>query len=46
MEAGTIDMNPAHGARRPRDNVRARRLSEAEYRTLGEMLSKAAENET
>lgn len=46
MEAGIIDMNPAHGVRRPKDNVRARRLSEAEYRTLGEMLRKAAENET
>ena len=46
VEAGIIDANPAHGVRRPKDNVRARRLSEAEYRTLGEMLKKAAENET
>lgn len=46
VEAGIIDVNPAHGVRRPKDNVRERRLSEAEYRTLGEMLRKAAENET
>ncbi len=45
VEAGIIDSNPAHGVRRPKDNVRARRLSEAEYRVLGEMLSKASENE-
>src|SRR5690606_3290069 len=30
----------------PKDNIRARRLSEAEYRILGEMLKAAAENET
>jgi integrase len=46
VEAGLIDANPAHGVRRPKDNVRARRLSEAEYRVLGEMLRAAAENET
>lgn len=46
VEAGIIDSNPAHGVRRPKDNVRARRLSEAEYRVLGEMLQKASENET
>lgn len=46
MEAGIIDVNPAHGIRRPKDNVRARRLSEAEYRILGDMLRSAAENET
>lgn len=27
MEAGIIDANPAHGVRRPKDNVHARRLS-------------------
>lgn len=46
VEAGIIDVNPAHGVRRPKDNIRARRLSEAEYRILGEMLKAAAENET
>lgn len=45
MEAGIITMNPAHGIRKPKDNVRSRRLSEAEYHTLGEMLRKAAESE-
>ncbi len=45
VEAGIIDRNPAHGLRKPKDNVRNRRLTQAEYRTLGEMLRKAAENE-
>lgn len=45
MEAGIITMNPAHGIRKPKDNVRGRRLTEDEYRTLGEMLRKAAETE-
>ena len=45
VEAGIIEHNPAHGLRKPKDNVRTRRLSEAEYRTLGGMLHKAAENE-
>jgi integrase len=31
--------------RRPKDNVRDRRLTEAEYRVLGVILRKAAENE-
>lgn len=46
VEAGFIDVNPAHGVRRPKDNVRARRLSEAEYRVLGDMLRAAAKNDT
>ena len=46
IEAGIIHSNPAHGVRRPKDNVRARRLSEAEYRVLGDMLTKASENES
>ncbi|MBE0705411.1 MAG: tyrosine-type recombinase/integrase [Afipia sp.] len=45
VESGIITSNPAHGLRKPKDNVRQRRLSEAEYRTLGEMLRKAAEEE-
>lgn len=45
MEAGIITANPAHGVRKPKDNVRGRRLTEAEYRILGEMLRKAAETE-
>jgi hypothetical protein len=31
VEAGIIETNPAHGIRKPKDNVRKRRLSEAEY---------------
>jgi integrase len=41
IEAGIIESNPAHGIRKPKDNVRKRRLSEAEYRTLGKMLRDA-----
>ena len=29
VEAGIIESNPAHGIRKPKDNVRKRRLSEA-----------------
>src|ERR1700681_1279257 len=42
VEAGIIEHNPAHGIRKPKDNVRNRRLTEAEYRTLGAMLRAAA----
>lgn len=45
MEAGIIDSNPVHGVRRPKDNVRVRRLSETEYRVLGQMLQAAAEKD-
>jgi integrase len=45
VEAGIIETNPAHGIRKPKDRVRSRRLSEAEYRTLGGILRKAAEDE-
>jgi integrase len=45
VEAGIIETNPAHGIRRPKDRVRDRRLTEAEYRTLGAILRKAAEDE-
>jgi len=44
MEAGIITTNPAHGIRKPKDNVRDRRLTEAEYRILGEILRTAAAN--
>ena len=40
-----IESNPAHGIRKPKDNVRKRRLSEAEYRTLGQMLRDASKQE-
>lgn len=45
VNAGIIERNPAHGVQRPKGNVRDRRLSEAEYLTLGEMLRTAAEDE-
>jgi hypothetical protein len=41
VEAGIIETNPAHGIRKPKDRVRSRRLTEAEYRTLGGILRKA-----
>lgn len=45
VEAGIIETNPAHGLRKPKDNVRNRRLTEAEYRTLGKILRESAEDE-
>ena len=45
VEAGVIEINPAHGIRKPKDNVRNRRLTEAEYRMLGNILSNTAKNE-
>jgi integrase len=45
VEAGIIQINPAHGIRKPKDSVRNRRLTEAEYRTLGDILRNAAKNE-
>ncbi|MBF9050270.1 integrase arm-type DNA-binding domain-containing protein [Roseobacter sp. HKCCD9010] len=38
IDAGIIDQNPTHGLKKPRYKVRDRRLSEAEYRTLGRLL--------
>jgi integrase len=45
VDAGIIDRNPARGLRKPKDNVCNRRLTEAEYRILGEILRSAAEIE-
>jgi integrase len=45
VDLGVIDNNPAHGIKRPKDNVRARRLSDGEYRILGKMLTAASEVE-
>jgi integrase len=45
MDAGIIGTNPAHGIRKPKDRVRNRRLTEAEYRTLGGILRKVAKDE-
>jgi integrase len=45
IEAGIIETNPVHGLRKPKDQVRQRRLSEKEYRTLGAMLTAAARDD-
>lgn len=45
VNADIIDGNPVHGIQRPKGNPRTRRLSEAEYRTLGAMLAEAAQDE-
>jgi integrase len=45
VEAGIIERNPAHGIRKPKDNVRNRRLTEAEYRALGKILRNAASDD-
>lgn len=45
IEAGIIEANPAHGVRRPKDNVRTRRLNDSEYRELGSILRAANEND-
>jgi integrase len=41
VESGVIDHNPTHGLRKPKYQVRDRRLSEAEYRILGGILRQA-----
>lgn len=41
VEAGVIEHNPTHGLRKPKYQVRDRRLSEAEYRILGDILRQA-----
>ena len=38
VEAGIIEHNPTHGLRKPKYKVRDRRLSESEYRILGDIL--------
>lgn len=45
IELEVIDSNPAHGIKRPKDNVRSRRLNDGEYRILGRMLKAASEIE-
>lgn len=44
ISMGITEHNVAHGIRKPKDQVRDRRLSEDEYRELGRMLSKAEED--
>ena len=45
INAGIIDSNPAHGIRKPKDQVRQRRLTEAEYRELGRILTEFRRDE-
>jgi integrase len=45
VEQGLIDQNPARGVRKPADGVRNRRLSEDEYRLLGQILRRNAADE-
>jgi integrase len=45
VDAGIIETNPAHGLKKPKDNVRSRRLTDDEYRILGEMLRAAEKKE-
>jgi len=45
VEAGIIESNPAHGVRRPKDNVRTRRLNDTEYQQLGSILRAAGKDD-
>ncbi|MEL6244361.1 MAG: tyrosine-type recombinase/integrase [Pseudomonadota bacterium] len=44
ISMGIIEHNVAHGIRKPKDQVRDRRLTEDEYRELGRMLNEANED--
>ncbi len=45
VESGIIEHNVAHGIRKPKDRVRDRRLTNEEYRILGEITREYAEND-
>lgn len=45
VEHGIIDKNPVHGVRKPADGRKDRRLTEQEYRLLGEIIQKATMDE-
>jgi integrase len=45
VDQGLIDKNPARGIRKPADGVRTRRLSDDEYRLLGQILRRKAADE-
>lgn len=45
IDLGVIDRNPAHGIKKPKYEVRERRLTEAEYGILGQLLTEAKKNE-
>ena len=45
VQHGIIDRNPVHGVRKFADQKKNRRLTEGEYRLLGEVIRKVAEKE-
>ena len=45
VQHGIIDRNPVHGVRKFADQKKDRRLTEQEYRLLGEIIGRAAERE-
>jgi integrase len=45
IEHGIIEKNPVHGVRKPADRVKTRRLSEHEYRVLGNILDTAVKDD-
>ncbi|ALA17808.1 MULTISPECIES: site-specific integrase [unclassified Chelatococcus] len=45
VQLGIVEHNPTHGLKKPKYKVRDRRLSEAEYRTLGEILARARKSD-
>jgi integrase len=45
VEAGIIEHNPTHGLRKPKYKVRDRRLSESEYRMLGDILRQGCKSD-
>jgi integrase len=45
IEHAIIERNPVHGVRKPADRVKTRRLSEHEYRVLGRILDRTAEDD-
>jgi integrase len=45
VQHGIIDRNPPHGVRKVADRVKDRRLTEQEYRLLGEIIGQVSEDE-
>jgi len=45
VDQGIIEKNPVHGIRKPADRVRDRRLTEDEYRLLGQVLQENGADE-
>ena len=45
VHQGLLEKNPAHGIRKPADGIKKRRLSDDEYRLLGQILQDRAADE-